>query len=81
MSVRDTETSVGSEFSLREAHNLVRDLMAPNPWIYWVDFLFHIALGWIAFLSILSMPLIFPVATPRLDRRNARLLPCRYFHS
>ena len=35
----------------------MRDLMTPNPWIYWFDFLFHISLGWIAFLSILSMPL------------------------
>ena len=47
----------GQEFPLREAHNLVRDLMTPNPWIYWVDFLFHISLGWAAFLIILSMPL------------------------
>lgn len=57
MSIRDTEQTSGSTFSLREAHNLVRDLMTPNPWIYWFDFLFHISLGWIAFLSILSMPL------------------------
>ncbi|SES88873.1 Fatty acid desaturase [Nitrosospira multiformis] len=60
----------GQEFPLREAHNLVRDLMRPNPWIYWLDFLFHISLGWTAFLIILSMPLFsfwqllgMPVAT------------------
>ena len=57
MSVRDRETPAASEFPLREAHSLVRDLMTPNPWIYWADFLFHILLGWIAFVSILSMPL------------------------
>ncbi|MBA4141411.1 MAG: fatty acid desaturase [Nitrosospira sp.] len=43
------------EFPLREAHHLVRDLLTPNPWIYWCDFLFHISLGWAAFLAILSM--------------------------
>src|SRR5687768_1931257 len=51
------ETTAGREFPLREAHNLVRDLMTPNPWIYWIDFLFHILLGWTAFLIVLSMPL------------------------
>lgn len=48
------------EFPLREAHNLVRDLMTPNPWIYWTDFLFHISLGWAAFVIFLSMPLSLP---------------------
>ena len=51
------ETTAGREFPLREAHSLVRDLMTPNPWIYWADFLFHISLGWAAFLAVLSMPL------------------------
>jgi fatty acid desaturase len=51
------QTTAGREFPLREAHNLVRDLMTPNPWIYWADFLFHISLGWGAFLAVLSMPL------------------------
>ena len=45
------------EFPLREAHELVRDLMMPNPWIYWADFLFHITLGWAAFLTALYTPL------------------------
>ncbi|SCX49035.1 fatty acid desaturase [Nitrosospira sp. Nsp1] len=51
------ETTAGREFPLREAHSLVRDLMTPNPWIYWADFIFHISLGWTAFLAVLSMPL------------------------
>ncbi len=38
-----------SAFPLREAHELVRDLMTPNPWIYWMDFLLNISLGWAAF--------------------------------
>ncbi|SEP35864.1 fatty acid desaturase [Nitrosovibrio sp. Nv6] len=54
------EKTAGREFPLREAHNLVRDLMTPNPWIYWIDFLFHISLGWAAFVIFLSMPLSLP---------------------
>ncbi|PTR09415.1 fatty acid desaturase [Nitrosospira sp. Nsp5] len=50
------ETTAGREFPLREAHELVRDLMTPNPWIYWGDFLFHISLGWVSFVAALSMP-------------------------
>lgn len=45
------------EFPLREAHHLVRDLMTPNPWIYWSDFLFHIMLGWAAYFTALFSPL------------------------
>src|SRR6476659_8912929 len=48
-----TESASARTFPLREAHNLVRDLMTPNPWIYWLDFLFHISLGWAAFTVIL----------------------------
>lgn len=44
------------EFPLREAHHLVRDLMTPNPWIYWSDFLFHVTLGWTAFFTVLFSP-------------------------
>ncbi len=52
------EAKVSQDFPLREAHNLVRDLMKPNPWIYWTDFLFHITLGWVAFITVLSTPLL-----------------------
>lgn len=45
------------EFPLREAHHLVRDLMTPNPWIYWIDFAVHITLGWAAFFTALLSPL------------------------
>lgn len=44
-------------FPLREAHRLVSDLMTPNPWIYWVDFLFSSLLGWVAFFTALLSPL------------------------
>lgn len=43
-----------AKFPLREAHALVHDLMTPNPWIYWLDFLFHITLSWAAFVAVLS---------------------------
>ncbi|PSJ16457.1 fatty acid desaturase family protein [Nitrosomonas supralitoralis] len=46
------------EFPLREAHHLVRDLMTPNPWIYWIDFLFHATLGWVAFFTALFSPFL-----------------------
>lgn len=52
-----TGTTTAREFPLREAHELVRDLMTPNPWIYWPDFLFHITLGWAAFATALYTPL------------------------
>jgi fatty acid desaturase len=44
------------EFPLSEARELVRDLAAPNPWIYWVDFLFHVTLGWTSFVLTLQVP-------------------------
>ncbi len=49
--------NASADFPLREAHQLVRDLMTPNPWIYWTDFLFHISLGWAAFFTALFSPL------------------------
>nr|MDW7618883.1 hypothetical protein [Nitrosomonadaceae bacterium]MDW7647441.1 hypothetical protein [Nitrosomonadaceae bacterium]MDW7666282.1 hypothetical protein [Nitrosomonadaceae bacterium] len=52
-----TGTIIAKDFPLREAHELVRDLMTPNPWIYWADFLFHITLGWAAFFTALYTPL------------------------
>ena len=42
------------EFPLSEARGLVRDLMTPNPLIYWPDFLFHITLGWVTFAAALG---------------------------
>jgi len=45
-----------SAFPLDEARRLVRDLMTPNPWIYWPDFLFHITLAWVAFGLALLAP-------------------------
>lgn len=52
-----TDKPTVREFPLREAHALVRDLMTPDPWIYWPDFLFHVVLGWTAFALALQAPL------------------------
>ena len=41
---------VEAKFQIREAREIVKDLMAPNAFIYWVDFLFHITLGWGCFV-------------------------------
>lgn len=54
----EQKTLYVKEFPLREAHHLVRDLMTPNPWIYWVDFLFHVTLGWAAFFTALFSPFL-----------------------
>ena len=53
-----SDNEENSEFPLQEARTLVRDLMTPNPWIYWPDFLFHIALGWGAFVLALRAPVL-----------------------
>ncbi len=42
------------QLTLRKAHELVRDLMTPIPWIYWLDFIFHISLGWVTFFVALN---------------------------
>jgi fatty acid desaturase len=46
-----------SQFPLDQARELVKGLNAPNPWIYWTDFLFHVTLGWAAFILALRSPL------------------------
>lgn len=45
-----------ADFPMYEARTLVRDLMKPNPLIYWADFLLHNIIGWVALLSVLQVP-------------------------
>lgn len=45
-----------SDFPLYEARALVRDLMKPNPLIYWSDFLLHSIVGWMALFFVLQAP-------------------------
>lgn len=47
---------VQADFPLYKARALVRDLMTPDPRIYWSDFLFHVILGWVAFVTVLQTP-------------------------
>ena len=51
-----TSPAPNQDLPLAELRSLVRDLMTPNPWIYWVDFLCHAMLGWAAFVVALSAP-------------------------
>lgn len=52
----DNDNTIQVNFPLYEARALVRDLMTPDPRIYWSDFLFHIMLGWAAFATAFHMP-------------------------
>ncbi len=52
----DNHNTTQANFPLYEARALVRDLMTPDPRIYWSDFLFHIVLGWVAFVVTLHAP-------------------------
>src|SRR6266478_2796313 len=45
-----------SAFSLAEARHIVRDLFAPNPWIYWADFVVSLGVGFAAFRFVRVMP-------------------------
>ncbi len=53
-----TKSITDKEFPLHEAHNIVRHLMTPDARIYWLDFLFHISLGWGAFVVALNTPML-----------------------
>lgn len=50
------DNTTQANFPLYEARALVRDLMTPDPVIYWSDFLFHVVLGWAAFATALHTP-------------------------
>ena len=45
-----SEANAQGTFQVREAREIIKDLLQPNPRIYWLDFLFHITLGWGAFV-------------------------------
>lgn len=42
----------GSDFSMSQARHLIGDLLKPNPWIYWTDFLLSIGLGSVCFALV-----------------------------
>src|SRR3984957_8511003 len=43
-------------FSMAEAKKIVEDLFAPNPKIYWADFLFNTLVGWAALAAAVLFP-------------------------
>jgi fatty acid desaturase len=47
-------------FPIDEARQIVDDLLAPRPALYWADFGFHIALGWSAFILSVRLPAFSP---------------------
>ena len=49
------------EISIREAREMVKSLMKPNPFIYWVDFLFHVVLGWCSFCFCYKADFFSPI--------------------
>ena len=49
------------EISIREAREIVKGLMRPNPFIYWVDFLFHVVLGWCSFCFCYKADFFSPI--------------------
>lgn len=51
---------INETFPLSEARGMVKDLMTPNPLIYWADFLTSVILGWSAFYITLKLPLFSP---------------------
>jgi len=46
---------------VKEAKEIVKDLMKPNVFIYWVDFLFHIILAWCSFYFCYRANFLSPV--------------------
>ena len=42
---------------MAEAKRITEDLFHPKAWVYWADFLFFDALGWVAFAAAVELPL------------------------
>ena len=66
---------IEKKFDVREIREMVKDLMLPNPFLYWADFLFHVTLGWVSFylcfksdLFSIAQNLFFFVSTFALFR-------------
>jgi fatty acid desaturase len=54
--VSKDQDSVAEKFPLQEAGEIVNRLSKPKPIIYWLDFLFHVTLGWAAFIVLVRAP-------------------------
>jgi fatty acid desaturase len=56
----EEEQQEQTSFSLAETRHIVRDLFAPNPWIYWADFLVSLVVGVICFGLVRRAPTWLP---------------------
>ncbi|HKD35465.1 MAG TPA: fatty acid desaturase [Pirellulales bacterium] len=56
LELEDEERQQTAEFSLAEARQIVRELFDPNPWIYWIDFLVSLGLGYACFGLVRRVP-------------------------
>lgn len=54
MSTQAERVTAGRDFSVRDAHHIVRDLMAPRMRRYWTDLLLSAATGWGAFVLLVN---------------------------
>jgi fatty acid desaturase len=54
--VPQDQDRVAENFPLKEAGEIVNRLSRPKPIIYWLDFLFHVTLGWAAFIVLVRAP-------------------------
>jgi fatty acid desaturase len=51
----------GGEPSVKDMRDIVADLYAPKPWLYWLDFLSCAAIGWIAFAMAATSEIFAPL--------------------
>lgn len=56
MSTHDERLAAARTFSLRQAHDVVRDLARPRPAVYWVDMTVSAAAGWAAVAALALVP-------------------------
>jgi len=57
----DPTATPSKALDLVAARRLTEDLMAPKPWLYWLDFGFSICLGWTALGLAVWLPLLSPL--------------------
>ena len=58
---RPAREGVPPGFPLREAKELVNDLFAPKPWLYWSDFLISVSIAYGCAAIYLTAPALSPI--------------------
>jgi fatty acid desaturase len=56
MSTHEQRMAAAPAFSLKQAHDLVRDLATPRPAVYWVDMTASAAAGWASVAALALLP-------------------------